>query len=81
MSGLKKHAVFSVFLLLASLAGLKQVSLQAQTLDEKALRQVSSYRYARHNCGVCKISMAVSIDFQGPVWMREPAFQTVSIAR
>ena len=53
----------------------------SSTLDEKALRQVSSYRYARHNCGVCKISMAVSIDFQGPVWMREPAFQTVSIAR
>src|SRR5438874_8668165 len=52
MSGLKKHAVFSVFLLLASLAGLKQVSLQAQTLDEKALkgmkwRQIGPFRGGR----------------------------------
>src|SRR5207248_7168061 len=52
MSGLKKHAVFSVFLLLASLAGLKHVSLQAQTLDEKALkgmkwRQIGPFRGGR----------------------------------
>jgi len=37
------------------------------TLDQKALRLVSSYRYPRHNCGACEMSMAVGIDFQGPV--------------
>jgi len=46
------------------------------TLDEKALRLVSSYRYPRHNCGACNMSMGVGIDFQGPVWMREPAVQS-----
>ena len=43
----------------------------SSTLDEKALRQISSYRYPRHNCGACKMSMTVGVDFQGPVWMRE----------
>jgi len=47
----------------------------SSTLDEKALRQVSSYRYPRHNCGACKVLMAVGVDFQGPVWMREPTVQ------
>jgi hypothetical protein len=47
----------------------------SSTLDEKALRQVNSYRYPRHNCGACRMSMAVGVDFQGPVWMREPTVQ------
>jgi TonB family protein len=50
----------------------------SSTLDEKALRLISSYRYPRHNCGTCKMSMAVGIDFQGPVWTREPAVQPAS---
>lgn len=50
----------------------------SSTLDQKALQLVTSYRYPRHNCGACRISMAVSVDFQGPVWMREPGVQTAS---
>ena len=52
----------------------------SSTLDEKALRQVRSYRYPRHNCGARKMSMAVGIDFQGPVWLREPIVQTARVA-
>jgi TonB family protein len=52
----------------------------SSTLDEKALRQVRSYHYPRHDCGACKMSMAIGVDFQGPVWMREPTVQTVSVA-
>ena len=43
----------------------------SSTLDERALHQVSSYHYPRHNCGECKMSMQVGVDFQGPVWTRE----------
>jgi len=43
------------------------------TLDERALRQIVAYRGSRHNCGVCKMSISVNVDFQGPVWMREAA--------
>lgn len=53
----------------------------SSTLDEKALHQVSSYRYPRHNCGACEMSMAVGVDFQGPVWMREVAVQTAPAVR
>jgi TonB family protein len=49
------------------------------TLDERALRQVIAYRYPRHNCGVCKMSISMNVDFQGPVWMRESAVQRVSV--
>jgi TonB family protein len=42
------------------------------SLDEKALQQVVAHRYPRHNCCKCKVSLAVDVDFQGPVWMREP---------
>jgi len=49
------------------------------TLDEKAVRQIIAYRYPRHNCGVCKMSISMSLDFRGPVWMREPAVQRVSV--
>jgi hypothetical protein len=53
----------------------------SSTLDEKALHQVSSYRYPRHNCGACGMSMAVGVDFQGPVWMRQIAVQTAPAFR
>jgi TonB family protein len=49
------------------------------TLDERALRQVVAYRDSRHNCGVCKMSISVNVDFQGPVWMREPAPNLVHV--
>jgi TonB family protein len=52
----------------------------SSSLDEKALHKVNSSRYPRHNCGACKMSIAVSIDFQGPVWMLEPAVQIASVA-
>jgi TonB family protein len=48
------------------------------TLDERALRQVIAYRDPRQNCGVCKWSISMNVDFQGPVWMREPAVKRVS---
>ena len=48
------------------------------TFDEKTLRRISSYSYPRHHCGVCKMSMPIGVDFQGPVWMPEPAVQTSS---
>jgi TonB family protein len=49
------------------------------TLDERALRLVAAYRDSQHNCGVCKVSTSVNVDFDGPVWIREPAAQRVSI--
>ena len=55
-------------------------SSASSTLDEKALRLVASHHYPRHNCGACKMSMAVGVDFQGPVWVRELAVQTASVA-
>lgn len=51
----------------------------SSTLDEKALRLVSSHRYPRQNCGVCKMSMSVGVGFEGPVWTREPV-QPTSLA-
>jgi TonB family protein len=48
------------------------------TLDERALRKLVAYRDSRHNCGVCKMSISVNVDFEGPVWVREPAVQRVS---
>src|SRR5438045_9150470 len=56
MSGQRRFAVYSAFLLVASLAGLGQVSLHsqilAQTLDDKALkgmkwRQIGPFRGGR----------------------------------
>jgi TonB family protein len=41
------------------------------TLDERALQQVMEYRYPRHSCGACKISLPIDVDFHGPVWMRD----------
>jgi TonB family protein len=49
------------------------------TLDERALRQVIAYRDSRHNCGVCKMSVSINVDFQGPVWMREPAVKRAPV--
>jgi hypothetical protein len=43
------------------------------SLDKRALGQVTTYQYPRHNCGLCKLSMPINVDFEGPVWMREPA--------
>src|SRR5437667_1167191 len=43
------------------------------SLDRRALGQLTTYRYPRHNCGLCKLSIPISVDFQGPVWMPEPA--------
>lgn len=48
------------------------------TLDKRALQRVIGYRYPRHNCGVCKISLPINVDFHGPVWMRDPPLRTVS---
>lgn len=53
----------------------------SSTLDEKALHQVSSYHYPPHNCGACKMSMPVGVDFQGPVWTRELTVQTATVVR
>lgn len=53
----------------------------SSTLDEKAQHQVSSYRFPPHNCGTCEMPMAVGVDFQGPVWMRELAAKTAPVAR
>jgi len=50
----------------------------SSSVDERAQRLISSYRYPKHNCGACKMSMAVGIDFQGPVGMREPVVQPAS---
>src|SRR5262249_58194095 len=52
MSGQRRFAVYSAFLLVASIAGLGRVSLQAQTLDDKALkgmkwRQLGPFRGGR----------------------------------
>src|SRR2546429_7628284 len=52
MSGQRRFAVYSAFLLVVSFVGLRQVSLQAQTLDEKALkgmkwRQIGPFRGGR----------------------------------
>lgn len=49
------------------------------TLDERALQQVVAYRDSRHNCGLCKMSISVNVDFQGPVWMREPGATSVPV--
>ena len=51
----------------------------SSTLDQKALRLVGSSHYPRHNCGSCKMSTAVGIDFHGPVWTREPAVHPASV--
>jgi TonB family protein len=48
------------------------------TLDERALQQVISYRYPRHNCGICKMSVPINVDFHGPVWTRDPPLRRVS---
>ncbi len=45
----------------------------SETLDEKTLKLVLAHRYPRHNCGVCTVSTEVDVDFQGPVWIRNPA--------
>jgi len=52
MSGQRRFAVYSALLVAASLVGLGQVSLHAQTLDDKALkgmkwRQIGPFRGGR----------------------------------
>jgi hypothetical protein len=41
----------------------------SKTLDERSLRESVAKNYPRHNCGVCKFSTVVDVDFNGPVWM------------
>jgi TonB family protein len=48
------------------------------TLDERALQQVIGYRYPPHNCGICKMSVPINVDFHGPVWTRDPPLRRVS---
>jgi hypothetical protein len=43
----------------------------SKTLDERSLKQGVAHSYQRHNCGVCKVSTVVDVDFHGPVWMRD----------
>jgi hypothetical protein len=43
----------------------------SETLDERSLTLVLAHRYKRHNCGVCRVSTEVDVDFQGPVWIRD----------
>jgi outer membrane biosynthesis protein TonB len=45
----------------------------SKTLDKRSLNQFIAQHYEPHNCGICKISTVVDVDFQGPVWMRESA--------
>ena len=47
------------------------LSSGSKTFDERSLEQVIAHPYGRHNCGVCRVSTVVDVDFQGPVWMRE----------
>ena len=41
------------------------------TLDRRALAELAATRYPRHNCCSCRISTAINVDFEGPVWMRD----------
>lgn len=41
------------------------------TLDQKAVRQVQTANYGRHNCGICTVSTLLDIDYDGPVWIRD----------
>ncbi len=41
------------------------------TLDRRALTQLAGSRYPRHNCCSCRVSTAIDVDFEGPVWMRD----------
>ena len=41
-------------------------------LDQRALAQVAGTRYPPHNCCSCRVSTVIDVDFEGPVWMREP---------
>jgi hypothetical protein len=43
----------------------------SRTLDEKSLKLALAHRFPRHNCGLCKVSTDVDVNFQGPVWVRE----------
>lgn len=43
----------------------------SKTLDERALTQVMTTRYPHQNCGICKLSTAINIEFQGSVWFRD----------
>jgi TonB family protein len=45
----------------------------SKTLDDRLLKEVTAHRYKGNNCGVCRVTTVVDVDFQGPVWMREAA--------
>jgi hypothetical protein len=66
----RPHVVFRV----AANGQISNASLSfssgSTTLDERSLKLVMAQRYKRHNCGRCRISTEVDVDFQGPVWIR-----------
>ena len=41
------------------------------TLDQKAINEMRLHRYERNNCGTCRITTALNVEFDGPVWVRE----------
>jgi TonB family protein len=41
------------------------------TLDQRAVSQVQGQRYRRHDCGICKVSTVIDIEYDGPVWTRD----------
>jgi hypothetical protein len=41
------------------------------SLDRRALAQLARIRYPRHNCCSCRVSTAIDVDFEGPVWVRD----------
>jgi hypothetical protein len=46
----------------------------SKTLDARALTQIMETRYPRQQCGICKLSTEVNIDFHGPVWFHDTTF-------
>lgn len=43
----------------------------SKTVDEKSLKLITASPHQNHNCGACKVTAVIGVDFQGPVWMRE----------
>lgn len=43
----------------------------SSTLDHRAVSQAQGQRYGRHDCGICKVSTVIDIEYNGPVWIRD----------
>ncbi len=43
----------------------------SSTLDQRALQQIQNANYGRHNCGICRVSTLLDIDYDGPIWIRD----------